>query len=96
MNNRVETRDGVCFERLPDGSVHLRKPEDGANSWVITAGDWAAVVAGVSARGNSSPMRAAAIVFHQEQPGPELPSLSGDDFPSGTRWEEETVPSRKV
>ncbi len=94
MSNTIETREGLRFTREFDGTVHLCAP-DGQN-WCMQPGEWSAVVAGVSARGNTEPMRAAAIVFHQEQPGPELPSLTGDDFPSGTRWEEATVPSRKV
>jgi hypothetical protein len=74
----IETRAGLRFSREFDGTVYMRVP--GLPEGIcIQPGEWAAVLAAVSARGNTDQVRAEAVVFHQQNPAPELPALADPD-----------------
>lgn len=63
---RYHARDGLYFERLPDGGVKVRmEPVNGAPAEVeLSADAWASVVATVSARGDTADTRNEARRYH--------------------------------
>ncbi|HEY3499038.1 MAG TPA: hypothetical protein VGK73_30310 [Polyangiaceae bacterium] len=83
MTGRFHANNGLCFTRLPDGSVYVEQVA-GADplssktvlkGFVIPSGMWASVVAHVSARGESAASHQQALLWHQSMP----PLADADD-----------------
>ena len=63
-------RDGFTYERHDDGEVTIRQYEDARledeplGEITVTPGEWASVVAAMSASGETAESHAAALAFH--------------------------------
>ncbi len=65
-------RNGIYFKRLEGGSVEVRHFVDWnyhskCERWVIPASEWASIIAGVSAQGETSEKYQDGVRFHSEK-----------------------------